>query len=531
MDNWLQEERRTQERLDQKLQGLQAIYSGFIVTVDPEHESLSVQSHGGTKEYPVKHPYLANDSWIRTMPSEGASAILQYRSDTRQPEIVNYANPSQQILIGAYEAKQNVFRPLQPGEIDVNSKGLASTFFSRRSIKDERAGILRNWADQDEVEFGFKAPIHRRILHQHNNAKLGDEERFGVVKRPKTGSSNFSTYPKYSGKYAKERFERVLSNNGTPSTLYEKWEGQVFDDVGVQTKQSKTNGLLRLKHNYFANAGSPWTWEIDENGNSAITLPPSATHGHNLTIPQGNLFYQIEKNWQSNVNNNFLLTVAKDSTTNIQKNETMDVTLSAVRRVGTTYSVQVGPDGNSYNQFWDSVNKQWVMSTPTGHSFIFDDAGKTISLFHQLGSSIQLDDSGNVVLQSADGNTFSLQGDTTNITSQGGSLISVGDDAVTLADKSGTSQLTLADGSVQLVSGDTVVVNGKNITLKGGAINLGDLAVFSAVLGEQLMVYLDTHTHPTVVGPTGPPIIPSSIFNANPVSAFISQFVKIRPNI
>ena len=47
----------------------------------------------------------------------------------------------------------------------------------------------------------------------------------------------------------------------------------------------------------------------------------------------------------------------------------------------------------------------------------------------------------------------------------------------------------------------------------------------------QLEAYLDAHIHPTFTGPSGPPVIPASVFNAVPVTSFKSQWVKVRSNL
>lgn len=345
MESWLQNVKRTEERETAQKQGLAGPWSGQVATVNPESETVIIASHGGEKEYPVKHPYLSNDSWIRIMPGVATSAILQYRSDTNQPEIVNYANPAQKLLIGQYKAQKGTFRPLQPGELDLMSKGVSEVYFGRRPVVDARAGIVKFWADQDEAEFGMKAPIHRRLLHQHDSTILGDEERLGVVKRAKDGSPNYFTYPKKDGDFAKEHFLSVWSVGGTPTVLFDKIEGQVFDESGQPVRQAYTNIPLRSLRRYFPNSGSPWQWEIDENGNSAWTLSDSATHGHNWTIPSGNFFLQIKLDWKSRVDQNFLLYIDKNYTLQINQNETTKIGKDSSLDVGGNKTIIIS--GNS----------------------------------------------------------------------------------------------------------------------------------------------------------------------------------------
>ena len=50
---------------------------------------------------------------------------------------------------------------------------------------------------------------------------------------------------------------------------------------------------------------------------------------------------------------------------------------------------------------------------------------------------------------------------------------------------------------------------GGNITINAAtAVNIGDEAAESLVLGDAFKAYFDGHTHPTGVGPSGPPVAP-----------------------
>ena len=51
-----------------------------------------------------------------------------------------------------------------------------------------------------------------------------------------------------------------------------------------------------------------------------------------------------------------------------------------------------------------------------------------------------------------------------------------------------------------------VVAN--EISLAGGSLAIGGTAASPAVLGDLLLAEFLVHTHPTAVGPTGPPVKP-----------------------
>lgn len=65
-----------------------------------------------------------------------------------------------------------------------------------------------------------------------------------------------------------------------------------------------------------------------------------------------------------------------------------------------------------------------------------------------------------------------------------------------------------ANGEVTLKANGDVKVEGQNITVEGQAIKLGAGASHPLVLGDTFMTLFNSHTHPTGVGPSGPPASP-----------------------
>jgi hypothetical protein len=91
------------------------------------------------------------------------------------------------------------------------------------------------------------------------------------------------------------------------------------------------------------------------------------------------------------------------------------------------------------------------------------------------------------------------------------------------------------DGSdtLQVTSKKTVNLSAQNVTLAGGNVNLGNFAALSAVLAEPLAILFDTHFHAAPLGPTSPPLPPTTaaLMNANPATSFASAYVKMRTNL
>jgi hypothetical protein len=72
------------------------------------------------------------------------------------------------------------------------------------------------------------------------------------------------------------------------------------------------------------------------------------------------------------------------------------------------------------------------------------------------------------------------------------------------------------------VKADKVVCDAKDVVLGADAL--------SVCIGEQIEAYLAQLTVPTVMGPSGPPIVPPATWNASPSKSFKSTHVKLIGN-
>jgi hypothetical protein len=139
-----------------------------------------------------------------------------------------------------------------------------------------------------------------------------------------------------------------------------------------------------------------------------------------------------------------------------------------------------------------------------------------------------------------DGNTLTdVTGDLT-ATVTGKTNITAKDDVTISAEKKvdvtcgGDTTLDVTGKLTATVSGDAMIDSGGTATVKGAtkaiveapAIELGDGATESVVKGTAFKTWLTAHTHPTAVGPSGPPV-QAATFDIPP-GTHLSTIVKTK---
>lgn len=197
-----------------------------------------------------------------------------------------------------------------------------------------------------------------------------------------------------------------------------------------------------------------------------------------------------------------------------------------------------------------NYGKRRGFATPQGHVLLFDDtlAEPKISLTWTSGDPLKPDDQKRAFF------TFDKQGVTIATAAHGpddvqsmffmngenGEILlvdSVGNSVGTTADgikvtqaEGGESKASIelkSDGVATILSAAGVVLSTKNIHMNAGDILLGSglasLITEPAVLGNILINLLGTHTHPTGVGPSGPPVGGPAFF-----TAALAQEVKVK---
>jgi len=200
-------QRRTDDVTNQRSN--KGLFTAAIEGATGVTQTGSIVYAGGKRDIALPMPYDSGSSWIRAIPESGSLVLAGYRADIQDPICINYFNPSPKKRLDDYAQGLSLYRPLQPGEIEINSVGGGQTFYAVRPVVEHKAGLVRSWLNQDTLEAGVKAPLHTRLLWEHKSAPLvpvpdltgafmgttttgvpptfnilGDEERFGAVKRP-----------------------------------------------------------------------------------------------------------------------------------------------------------------------------------------------------------------------------------------------------------------------------------------------------------------------------------------------------------
>ena len=186
MNDWRSIEKHTEARASQKSGrgARQGMFQAVIDSASGESQTGKMTYSGGTRDVPLVMPFDGTFSWIRSIPESGSTVLAGMRSDNEDVSFIRYLNDNPEVKLTGYTLNENVYRPLQPGEHEIHSTGMAQSYYGARPILEQRAGVVRTWLDQDKLESGQKAPLHVRQLWEHRSNLMGDEERFGVVRRP-----------------------------------------------------------------------------------------------------------------------------------------------------------------------------------------------------------------------------------------------------------------------------------------------------------------------------------------------------------
>lgn len=282
---WIQEEIVHRRREQERTQGGDgAPYAGIITATNPRSERVTTDGPTGG-QLRVLHPFVSQQSWIRAMPEGGSGVLLAERYDSKAPEVLRYYDETPEDRVKEYDRDVSLYRPLEPGEIELASKGLAQTFYGRKAVKEDRAGVVRTWLDGLRTEAGTRAPTHRRTLHTAQSGTLLDEERWGVVKRWLPGSRVKEQIvigvqpPTFSREYL-----RILGT-GVPGP-WDRYEdlrvGAVVSDQSVPVVMASSGQALRYAHRLYTPTAQEFGTLIDESGNFEVNVPATATVGGSL---------------------------------------------------------------------------------------------------------------------------------------------------------------------------------------------------------------------------------------------------------
>ena len=142
----------TAKKRQQDEGALSAPIRGVIRLVIPEQEAVKVDQAqtSGAMPFPVRHPYMGVNSWIRVMPEEGTEVLTQLRGDNEKSAISAYVfgDPAGKIRLA--ENDQILFRVLRSGEMELMSSGRGYFFIGDGGDSEltgaSEAGLTPWWA-------------------------------------------------------------------------------------------------------------------------------------------------------------------------------------------------------------------------------------------------------------------------------------------------------------------------------------------------------------------------------------------------
>lgn len=471
METLVQQATRINNERYQQEQGKLGAFAGKVVRVTPLADQFAM-SFGAAQSriMPVQHPFVGENSWLRSMPEVGAVYLMQNRFDTGQPEALKSIPAFSKDRADQYQSGTNVYRSLQSGEHDIVSNGFAMAYFSRRGNLDLRSGAsVKTQLDQDNQEVRLQAPTIRHNLLFNTLGSMGDEERLGIVKRWTDASAEFyvKTDDGNDNFVAEHYLQLTNPAKDAPAVLLKRIEGHVYDDDGVVVNHQTTALPLRSQSLWYTTTDEFLTQEIDQNGNMLFNFPSTASTGMEMQIPNGSLRQVIGIDRD--------VTIDGDEKVVVQQN--INYTVSQNVQYDVTKNITFNSGGNAL-----------VMDTTSG--------SEAVSLLNSSGLGLQ---------------ASNASGGSLNLVGPSGSAFNIS--------QSGSSTLT-AKQSMNLTVDQVMNLSGSTLNANFDLLNFGKGAIQPAVLGLTFQTYLDTHLHTSSApgDPTSPPTIPSATYNGTPQS-------------
>ncbi|HYJ79562.1 MAG TPA: phage baseplate assembly protein V, partial [Longimicrobiaceae bacterium] len=171
----------------------------------------------------------------------------------------------------------------------------------------------------------------------------------------------------------------------------------------------------------------------------------------------------------------------------------------------------------------ENAPQRRVLKTPSGHVVELSDvsAKEAIRITHMNAKTmLVMDEKGSVIIANEKGSHLFLNADggEATLVDQHGNNIRMGDGGTTITNNKGT---------VVDLAGEAVQVIAKNVHIRSETVSLGEGASEPALLGTAFASVFDAHTHPTALGPSGPPI-PVPMPLSSPMHPAISKAVKVK---
>lgn len=142
-----------------------------------------------------------------------------------------------------------------------------------------------------------------------------------------------------------------------------------------------------------------------------------------------------------------------------------------------------------------------LLQTPAGHIVQLDDESGTerLRLHHSAGTELLMDENGSIALTDTKGAKVTLDANAgeLSIVDSNGSSIKMTASGTTVEDGNGNKVEMAASG---------LTLEGQQIVVKGTQVMLGGQGGEPIIKGTSFLTLFATHTHPTGMGPSGPPI-------------------------
>lgn len=289
-------------------------YMGQVTGYDASNDRIQISGPTGAPYISLSHPFLSANSWIRAIPENNSSIWLHARQDNQRLGMLGYNSDILGNRITDFQNGLGVYRPLQQGEIDFSSYGVAGMLGRRDGTLELRGGLVYGEYSHPRLEIWSRAPLHSRKGVLSTDATIGDEERYGTVRRFKNatdfqaavivGSDNPLVQKEYYRdlKVLQQSVTAKLTGSrGTPAFLMRMQEGNVVDSVGKVMTQDITSLPLRGLREYYVNpqqysSNGKLSVQVDDSGNFYVVLPQEATAGGQLKIPAGEFIGIIGQN-------------------------------------------------------------------------------------------------------------------------------------------------------------------------------------------------------------------------------------------
>lgn len=292
-----------------------------VAATNPENDTMQVGSleGAGSPTIGIPHPFMSPNSWIRAYPETGSFALMHIKAES--PDWVPLGYIRDTASVSRRDATKAIipfdrYRKMYEGEIQISSKGNADLYLSQRGDLESRSGLITQTLSMDKYEIKSRAPTHIREIPGKVASPLpglGDEERFGLIKRSIKGDENFQTwFPIYSAYVAPpaialaKEYVRIIKTRFGPATpslapVIDIREGTiVLDDQGIPVPVGAANviGPLRMDAKYHTNPLESFRVSVNQLGNVGVGWPATTVgFGFNMQMPTASVNINVGVSW------------------------------------------------------------------------------------------------------------------------------------------------------------------------------------------------------------------------------------------